>query len=96
MTDGAAAAASETYDEEKVLELKAAIWASAHLGTSEAGAAVLESAQVVEALARLAGVSPILAVRGTAFSALNLIAMTPTGVHFLSRLGKRPRRRLMN
>ena len=72
---------------ESILELKAAIWASAHLGTSEAGVALLESAQVVEALVRLASNSRVLALRGTAFFALNLIAVTPAGVNFLSRLG---------
>lgn len=50
--------------------------------------ALLESAQVVEALVRVALLSPILALRGTAFFALNLVAMTTAGVNILSRLGK--------
>lgn len=73
--------------EKEILELKAAVWACAHLGTSESGVALLESAQVVEALVRVASLSPILALRGTAFFALNLIAMTTAGVDILARLG---------
>lgn len=81
-------AAEETGDkEDRILEVKAAVWASAHLGTSEAGVALLESTQVVEALTRLASTSPVMALRGTAFFALNLIAVTSAGVDFLARLG---------
>ena len=75
----------ETIDE--VLELKSAVWACAHLGTSESGVALLESAQVIEALVRMASHSPILALRGTSFFALNLIAMTSIGVDLLARHG---------
>lgn len=77
-----------TGTEEEVLQLKAAVWAAAHLGTSEAGVLLLESAQVVEALVLIASHSPILALRGTAFFALNLVAMTTTGVNLLARFGK--------
>ena len=86
----AAAAPSEAQSDEKedrLLEIKAAVWASAHLGTSESGVALLESAQVVEALSRIASTSPVMALRGTAFFALNLIAVTSAGVDFLARLG---------
>lgn len=76
--------------ENEILNLKAAVWACAHLGTSESGVALLESAQVVEALVRVASLSSILALRGTAFFALNLIAMTTAGVDILARLGNIP------
>lgn len=74
--------------EEEILELKAAVWACAHLGTSESGVALLESAQVVEALVRIASFSTILTLRGTAFFALNLVAVTTAGVDILARFGK--------
>lgn len=64
------------------------MWASAHLGTSEAGVSLLDSAQVVDAIIRVAGTSHILALRGTAFFCLNLIAMTTTGVDLLAQHGK--------
>ena len=74
--------------EEEILELKAAVWACAHLGTSESGVALLESAQVVEALVRVASFSTVLTLRGTAFFALNLVAMTTAGVDILARFGE--------
>jgi len=74
--------------EEDILELKAAMWACAHLGTSESGVALLESAQVVEALVRIASFSTILTLRGTAFFSLNLVAVTTAGVDFLARFGE--------
>ena len=73
--------------EEDILDLKAALWATGHLGTSEAGVALLESASVVELFIRIASHSPVYALRGTAFYALNLVAMTTAGVDILSRLG---------
>ncbi|KAI9556963.1 hypothetical protein GHT06_016757 [Daphnia sinensis] len=73
--------------DEEILELKAAVWACAHLGTSEPGVALLESAQVVEALVRIASFSSVLTLRGTAFFALNLIAMTSAGVDILAQFG---------
>lgn len=73
--------------DEEILELKAAVWACAHLGTSEPGVALLESAQVVEALVRVASFSSVLTLRGTAFFALNLIAMTSAGVDILAQFG---------
>ena len=76
--------------EAEVLELKAAVWACAHLGTSESGVALLESAQVVEAFVRIASMSTVLALRGTAFFALNLVAMTTAGVDILARFGNDP------
>lgn len=63
------------------------MWASAHLGTSESGVSLLDSAQVVDAFVRIAGTSPILALRGTAFFCLNLIAMTTAGVELLAQFG---------
>ena len=67
--------------------MKAAVWAAGHLGTSEAGVALLESASVVESFIHIASHSPVYALRGTAFYALNLVAMTTAGVEILSRLG---------
>ena len=52
---------------------------------------MLESAQVVEAMVRVATLSTVLSLRGTAFYALNLIAMTTTGIDILARLGKKNR-----
>ena len=77
---------SET--DEEILDLKAAIWAAGHLGMSEVGVALLESAQVVEGIIRLANSSSVLALRGTAFFALNLIATTSAGVQLLSQFGE--------
>ena len=76
---------SET--DEDIIQLKAAIWAAGHLGTSEAGVSLLESAQVVDAFIRIAASSPVLALRGTAFFALNLVATTSSGADLLSRFG---------
>ena len=67
--------------------MKAAVWAAGHLGTSEAGVALLQSASVVESFIRIASHCPVYALRGTAFYALNLVAMTTAGVDILSRLG---------
>lgn len=75
-------------NDQDALELKAAMWASAHLGTSESGVSLLDSAQVIDALVRIAGTSSVLALRGTAFFCLNLIAMTTAGVDILAQLGK--------
>ena len=73
--------------EEEILSLKAAVWAAGHVGTSEGGVALLQSACVVEAFIRIASHSSVYALRGTAFYALNLVAMTGAGVDILARLG---------
>ena len=75
-------------NEQDILELKAAIWAAGHLGTTEAGVGLLESTLVVESLIWIASQCPVLALRGTAFFGLNLVAMTAVGVDLLSRHGK--------
>lgn len=81
-----AKAASNT--EEDILQLKSAMWATGHLGTSEMGVRLLESSLVVDGMVRIASHSPVLALRGTAFFALNLVATTFAGVELLSRFGK--------
>ncbi|GLH11487.1 Rapamycin-insensitive companion of mTOR [Gryllus bimaculatus] len=73
--------------ESEVLQLKTALWAVGHIGTSDAGVALLEQADVLQHVVHLAEECAEFAARATAFYALGLIATTSAGADSLSQLG---------
>ncbi|XP_076355898.1 rapamycin-insensitive companion of Tor isoform X1 [Tachypleus tridentatus] len=70
-----------------ILQLKAALWAVGHLGTSHLGASHVIEADVLPWIVRLAAEAPVFSVRGTCFYVLGLLCTTPVGSDILSRFG---------
>ncbi|CAG7716760.1 unnamed protein product [Allacma fusca] len=72
---------------EETRELKAALWALAHLATSVDALQIVEDGGILEAMVSLAAECPILSVRHTAFHCLCLISCTQPGAESLSPYG---------
>ncbi|XP_066994227.2 rapamycin-insensitive companion of mTOR [Anabrus simplex] len=73
--------------EQEILELKAALWACGHIGTSPAGVTLLAEEGVFSAVTRVAESSPVYSLRGTAFYVLGLLATTFQGANELAKTG---------
>lgn len=72
--------------DEEILEMKASIWALAHLCTSSEGIELLLG-EVVTQLIRLAENASVYSVRGTAYYALGLIGTTQAGADEIYKMG---------
>ncbi|XP_056646449.1 rapamycin-insensitive companion of mTOR [Diorhabda sublineata] len=73
--------------DEEILQLKAAIWALGHMGTSNRGYDYLTNFGVIDIITGFAKWSPVYSVRATAFYVLGLLGTTPLGASDLSRKG---------
>lgn len=69
------------------LQLKAALWAVGHIGTSDEGVTLLQQAEILGRVVHLAEQCVEYAVRATAFFCLGLLSTTATGADFLNQLG---------
>jgi hypothetical protein len=77
-------------DPDRMLELKAALWAVGHVCYSERGVRYLieEWYEVIPSVVLLATACPEITVRGTCFYVLGLVGATPPGVGFLAKFGQ--------
>ncbi|XP_048583211.1 rapamycin-insensitive companion of mTOR isoform X2 [Nematostella vectensis] len=71
---------------EKVIEIKAALWALGHCGSSNWGITLLMEEDVIPDIVRMAEESENFAIRGTCFYVLGLIAKTRQGADILQDL----------
>lgn len=71
----------------EILDLKAAIWALGHVGSSSLGLELLLEHDIINCLVEQAEESPVLSIRGTAFYALCLICKTQEGANALLKEG---------
>jgi len=72
---------------EKIVSIKAAVWALGHIGSSLGGLNLLLKEEVLGDLMDMAEECPVLSIRGTCFYALCLIARTPHGADILLEEG---------
>jgi rapamycin-insensitive companion of mTOR len=79
-----------------VHEVKATVWALAHIGTSIGGLELLMDEAIVHDLVRMAEANEVLTVRGTCFYALCLLARTVQGADVLQELGWVSLRHILN
>ncbi|ODM99839.1 Rapamycin-insensitive companion of mTOR [Orchesella cincta] len=70
---------------EETRELKAALWAVAHFGTSVETVSILEDSGVLESMVRLGRSCAVLSVRHTIFHCLCLICVTQPGAESLRK-----------
>eukprot|EP01134_Creolimax_fragrantissima_P005860 CFRG5860T1 len=77
--------APNTIDHANIRDIKAALWALAHVGSSDYGIRLLLDVDktVVSRIIDLAESGSVLSLRGTAISALGLIALTEIGTEIL-------------
>ncbi|XP_076265709.1 rapamycin-insensitive companion of Tor isoform X2 [Rhynchophorus ferrugineus] len=73
--------------DDEILKLKAAIWASSHMSTSNRGIEFLSRLGFVDNLVKLVNQSPVYAIRSTAYYGLGLVATTSAGADELSFSG---------
>ncbi|XP_014664644.1 PREDICTED: rapamycin-insensitive companion of mTOR-like [Priapulus caudatus] len=74
-------------NEQDIIELKAALWALCHLGSTVRGVELLIDRAVIPDVIKLAEECPLYSVRGTCFYGLGLVASTQRGVEVLQQLG---------
>lgn len=77
----------EATDAITIHQLKSAIWAVGHIGSTAGGLPLLEDDEIVEHIVNIAEQSPVLSVRGTCFFVLGLIASTVQGSDLLEDYG---------
>lgn len=78
---------SEHEDQETMLKLKGCLWAVGNVGAMEFGAPFLEETDVVRWIARIATLSQVMTMRGTAFFVLGLISRSLHGMEILAEYG---------
>jgi hypothetical protein len=75
---------ADELSESEIIAVKAAIWAVCHVASASIDAAQLAIKENgVKTVIELAEVSPHFGLRGTAFYALDLVAMNPQGAEYL-------------
>jgi hypothetical protein len=79
--------ALEADDAEIVLKLKGCLWAVGNVGSMELGAPFLDSSDVVNWIVKIAEMSEVMSVRGTAFYVLGLISRSLHGQEILLECG---------
>jgi len=79
--------ALESDDAEIILKLKGCLWAVGNVGSMELGAPFLESSDVVNWIVKIAEMSQVMSVRGTAFYVLGLISRSLHGQEILLECG---------
>ncbi|CAH7686350.1 Rapamycin-insensitive companion of mTOR, middle domain-domain-containing protein, partial [Phakopsora pachyrhizi] len=77
----------ETFDLNKLSNLKTALWAIGNIGSSVGGLSLLESEDVLKDIVGIAEKGQVFSVRGTCYFVLGSIALTPEGAELLSDLG---------
>lgn len=78
---------SPNFDSEfGVLQLKAALWAAGHVGSTVLGFPLIES-NIIQRIIDLAAGSPVISIRGTAFFVLGLLGTTTKGSDCLQEFG---------
>lgn len=77
----------EATDAVTIHQLKSAIWAVGHIGSTAGGLPLLEDDEIVEHIVNIAEQSQVLSVRGTCFFVLGLIASTVQGSDLLEDYG---------
>lgn len=65
--------------DDEIMNLKAAIWATCHFGSSNHGYEYLTLYEVVDHILILVVKAPVYSIRATAFYALSLLATIPSG-----------------
>lgn len=78
---------NESLDPIIIHQLKSAVWAVGHIGSTEGGVPILEDDEIVEYIVDLAEQSAVLSVRGTCYFVLGLIASTLQGSDLLEDFG---------
>lgn len=79
--------ALEWADAETLVKLKGCLWAVGHAGSNTSGALFLESTGVVGEIIKIAELSTVATLKGTAFLVAGLISSTPEGMELLDELG---------
>ncbi|KAL5426626.1 hypothetical protein PMIN04_001785 [Paraphaeosphaeria minitans] len=79
--------AMEKEDAEMILKVKGCLWAVGNVGSMELGAPFLESSDVVKWIVRIAEMSEVMSLRGTAFYVLGLISRSLHGQEILLEYG---------
>lgn len=74
--------------EQEILELKAALWAVGHIGTSVSGVEWLANEGIIQCVTTIAQGCPVYSLRATAFYSIGLLATTVAGSDLLALLGK--------
>ncbi|KAG1659080.1 Rapamycin-insensitive companion of mTOR [Nymphon striatum] len=82
----------EIATDEKIFELKAAIWALAHIGTSVCGINFLNQQEVIPDIVKMAEECSVFSVRGTCYYAIGLLSSTSVGSNLLSQIGWQSKR----
>lgn len=77
----------EAVDAETILKVKGAIWAVGNIGSMELSAPFLEVSEAVQLIVRIAELSKVMSLRGTAFFALGLISRSIHGQEILAEQG---------
>ncbi|KAF2712471.1 cytosolic regulator pianissimo [Pleomassaria siparia CBS 279.74] len=79
--------AMENDDAEIILKVKGCLWAVGNVGSMELGAPFLESSDVVKWIVKIAEMSEVMSLRGTAFYVLGLISRSLHGQEILLEYG---------
>ncbi|KAF2473241.1 uncharacterized protein BDR25DRAFT_282590 [Lindgomyces ingoldianus] len=77
----------EDDDLETILKLKGCLWAVGNVGSMELGAPFLENSDVVRWIVKIAEMSEVMSLRGTAFFVLGLISRSLHGQEILLEYG---------
>ncbi|KAI9208047.1 Rapamycin-insensitive companion of mTOR, N-term-domain-containing protein [Polychytrium aggregatum] len=70
-------------DSNHLIRLKAALWAVGNIGSTKYGLELLQEAQIIQHITKIAEESPILSLKGTAYFVIGLISKTANGAESL-------------
>lgn len=68
-----------------VHKVKAALWAIGSIGATERGAPFLKGCQVIDSIVKIAEVSQVATLKGTAYLILGMLSTTTVGVDLLQQ-----------